>query len=124
MLCFIILICAGVTLGAVSSAEDNADRLNDGRTDSVDFGKYRSAAGWMLFVAIMGMIIEPSLILVRFLNVEIVNKNFLLFGFVVSNYFVTCVYICMGYSQYTIKCTSMIPICHTCIMIAVHGTSF
>jgi len=76
------MICAAVTLGAISSAEDNADILNDDYAD--DVSNNRSGAGWMLFVAIMGMIIEPSLILLRFLNVEIINKNFMLFGLIVS----------------------------------------
>ena len=77
------MICAAVTLGALSSAEDNADTIG---ADLDNVSDYRSAAGWMLFVAIMGMIIEPSLILLRFLNVEIINQNFLLFGIIVSNY--------------------------------------
>ena len=79
------MICAAVTLQALSSAEDNVDTLGiqDKHFDNVS--DYRSAAGWMLFVAIMGMIIEPSLILLRFLNVEIINQNFVLLGFVVSN---------------------------------------
>jgi len=78
------MICAAVILGALSSLEDNADTLN---RDLDNVSDYRSAAGWMLFVAIMGMIIEPTLIILRFLNIEIINQNFILIGFIVSNSF-------------------------------------
>ena len=82
VLCFIIMICAAVTLSAIEDVEDQASvRYQD--TD-----KYESAAGWLVFVSVMGMIYEPLVILLRFLNLEIFNQKFIYFmiaGCIVSS---------------------------------------
>ncbi|XP_065914386.1 uncharacterized protein [Dysidea avara] len=67
------MICAAVTLSAIEDVEDQASvRYQD--TD-----KYESAAGWLVFVSVMGMIYEPLVILLRFLNLEIFNQKFIYF---------------------------------------------
>ena len=79
VLCFIVMICAAVTLSAIADIED-APRAE------VD-NKYKSAAGWLVFVSVMGMIYEPVVATLRFLNLEIFNQStlFVIAGCVVSS---------------------------------------
>ena len=80
-LSFILLICASVVTGALDNIEDVDD---DDDVDVGSLGRYRSAAGWLIFVAVMGMIIETVIIIVRILNISFINQNFIIFGFIVS----------------------------------------
>ena len=80
-----MLICAAV---ALSNIRDRDDQL---RGNYEDAGLYESGAGWLIFLAVMCMVIESIIILVRFLNITIVNENFLIFAIVVSyNLLVMC----------------------------------
>ena len=76
------MICAAVATNAINNIEDIDEDSDDVTYDNA--GRYRSAAGWLIFVAIMGMIIEPIIIIIRILNVYVINQNFILFGFIVS----------------------------------------
>ena len=86
----IVLICAAVTLSAIESLEDNIDTINNRARQQLihynDSDDYEAAAGWLVFVAVMGMIIESLIIFLRILNISFINQNFLIFGIVVSNY--------------------------------------
>ena len=78
------MICAAVTLSAI---EDVKDRLERGNSEYEDSDKYESAAGWLVFVSVMGMVYEPLVALLRFLNLEILNQPLFLmiFSCVVSS---------------------------------------
>ena len=85
VLCFIGMICAAVTLSAI---EDVKDRYEQGNSEYEDSDKYESAAGWLVFVSVMGMIYEPLVAVLRFLNLEIFNQKFIYFmiaGCIVSS---------------------------------------
>ena len=69
VLSFIVLICASVATGAINNIENS--------------GRYRSAAEWLIFVAVMGLIIQTVIIVIRILNISLINQNFILFGFIV-----------------------------------------
>ena len=93
MLCFIILICSAVTLSAIEDLNENIDAINNFfSTVEVTYdnsGDYEAAAGWLVFVAVMGMVIEPLIIILRILNISFINEHFFIFGIAVSNYHVT-----------------------------------
>ena len=80
------MICAAVTLSRIESINNNVDAINEDfdfgyeYSDSSDF---EAAAGWLVFVAVIGMVIEPAIIILRILNISFVNANFLIFGIVV-----------------------------------------
>lgn len=78
VLSFIVLICASVVTGAINDIEDLEDVPYE------NSGRYRSAAGWLIFVAVMGIIIETIIIIIRFLNIIYINQNFIIFGVIVS----------------------------------------
>lgn len=80
------MICAAVTLEAIADVQDWFDMI---RQDYENAGSYRSAAGWLVFVAVLGMLYEPAVAAIRFLNVEIINQNFMIIGIVVS----TCMFV-------------------------------
>ena len=84
VLCFIILICAAVVSNAINDVIDAAEDedIDDGEYNNS--GSYRSAAGWLIFVSIMGMLIEMAIIVIRILNVSFINQNFFIFGLIVS----------------------------------------
>ena len=85
------MICAAVTLSAIEDLNDNIDAINarfSTRYEYEDSDDYEAAAGWLVFVAVMGMAIEPLLIIIRILNFSFINQNFLIFGIGVSNYHV------------------------------------
>lgn len=75
VLSFILLIYASVVMGELN---DIADIEYD------NSGRYRAAAGWLIFVAVTGMLIQTAIIFVRFLNITFINQNFIIFGFIVS----------------------------------------
>ena len=85
------MICAAVTLSAIEDLKDNIDAINARfrtRLEYEDSDDYEAAAGWLVFVAVMGMAIEPLMIIIRILNISFVNQYFLIFGIGVSNYHV------------------------------------
>ena len=86
------MICAAVTLSALDDLNDNIDAINDrfGRQviDYDDSDDYEAAAGCLVFVAVMGMIIESLAIILRILNVSFINQNFPIFEIGVSNHHV------------------------------------
>ena len=92
-LCFIIMICAAVTLSTLEDLNDNIDTINNRNNREVinydDSDDYEAAAGWLVFVAVMGMVIEILIIIIRILNITFINQAFILFGITVSNYNVT-----------------------------------
>ena len=63
------------------------ERSDNNNAEYEDAGDYRAAAGWMIFVAIMGVIIETVIIVIRILNISIINQNFTIFGIAVSQFF-------------------------------------
>ena len=77
------MICAGVATGAVNDFEDYSDR-DTNLLDYKEAGDYRAAAGWLIFVGVMGMVVEGAIILLRILNINIINQKFIIFGFIVS----------------------------------------
>jgi len=80
-----------VTLSAVESINDSVDDINEFWNVQYEYGDandYEAAAGWLAFVAVMGMAIESAIIIVRILNVSLVNQNFLIFVIAVSSYIV------------------------------------
>ena len=93
MFCLIILICSTVTLSTLEDLNDNIDAINDFfsrlevRYNNSD--DYEAAAGWLVFIAVMGMAIEPLIIILRILNISFINEHFFIFGIAVSNYHVT-----------------------------------
>ena len=90
MLCLSLLICAAVTLSAIEDLNDNVDTINDRSTrlqiSYEDSDNHEAAAGYLVFVAVMGMVIEPIIMLLRILNISFINQNFVIFGIVVSDY--------------------------------------
>lgn len=90
------MICAGVATGAVNDFEDYSDR-DTNRFDYNEAGDYRAAAGWLIFVGVMGMVVEGAIILLRILNINIINQKFIIFGFMV-NLILLCVCI-IGYIE-------------------------
>ena len=77
------MICAGVATRAVNDFEDYTDR-DTNRFDYNEAGDYRGAAGWLIFVGVVGMVVEGAIILLRILNINIINQKFIIFGFMVS----------------------------------------
>lgn len=80
MLCVFILICAAVALASIKGVDDSLNGLY------VDASLRASGAGWLIFVAVMCIAIELTIIIVRFLNITFVNQYFLIFGIVVCKY--------------------------------------
>ena len=86
------MISAAVTLQAVEDLNANLETINNRYGvdyESDDAGAYEAAAGWLVFVAVMGMVIEILIIIIRILNIAFINQAFILFGITVSNYNVT-----------------------------------
>ena len=81
-----MMICAAVVTGAVNDVEDNLEDVesSDNIDDEFNAGSYRSAAGWLIFVAIMAMIIEIAVIIIRILNISFIRLNGIIFRITVS----------------------------------------
>lgn len=69
-----------IIVGAV--AEQNTESRSNGSPS--DDSKARGAAGWLVFCAIVVLFYELSLLLLRFINVEVVNRNITILIIVVS----------------------------------------
>ena len=85
------MICASIAANAINNVEDDIQEIHIGEYE--DVGDYRSGAGWMIFVAIMGMIIETVIIVIRILNISFINKNFIIFRIIVSHCFFVCIFV-------------------------------
>ena len=77
------MICASVAASAIDDVEEDLEEVSGG-DEYENVGDYRSAAGWMIFIAIMGIIIETLIIIIRILNISIINNNCITFGIIVS----------------------------------------
>ena len=105
MVAFICIIAAAVSLDDLDS--DNFDELDDiGEANNEDWNwegtasLARSACGFLIFVAIMVMILEGAIIAQRFLNFGIVEKFNLIFIIVV------------GVAVVSTHCTSELHVLH------------
>lgn len=74
-----------VVLIVASLSKLRIEEVDDFDPFDKDRDKYEAASGWMIFVSIMGMITEAFIVVARFLNFSIVNRNFSLIGVLVSN---------------------------------------
>ena len=62
-----------------------SDDIDDDSELGQDRDQYRGVAGWLLFVAIGGMIVQAVMFIVRLLYyVEVITSQFIIFGVVVS----------------------------------------
>ena len=77
------MICASVVTSAIDNVEEDVEEVS-GIDEYESAGDYRSAAGWMIFIAIMGTIIETLIIIIRILNISVINNNCITFGIIVS----------------------------------------
>ena len=85
------MICAALTLSAIDDLNDNIDAINDrfgAQIDYDDSNDHKAAAGCLVFVAVMGMVIESLAIILRILNFSFINQNFPIFEIGVSNYYI------------------------------------
>ena len=87
------MICASIAANAINNVEDDIQEISNGMQEYEDVGDYRSGAGWMIFVAIMGMIIETVIIVIRILNISFINKNFIIFRITVSHCFFVHIFV-------------------------------
>ena len=82
------MICAAVALSAIERINGSYEEINrltrSDRNEYENAADYEAAAGWLVFVAVMGMLIEPAIIAVRILNITFVNQNFPIFAIAVS----------------------------------------
>ena len=76
MLCVVVLITASISRERIQEVDD-FDPFDDDRD------RYEAVAGWMLFISVMGMVTETFIVIARFLNLSLVNKNFALIGVMV-----------------------------------------
>ena len=84
------MICAAVVVSAVNGVEDNLEEVDGEEYDNA--GSYRSAAGWLIFVSIWGMIIEICVIILRFLNISFISLEGIIFRGTVSHCFLCVLY--------------------------------
>lgn len=78
---------AVVVLIAASAAQADLDYpgRDSGPSDLQDLNDQSTAiTGWVIFVAVMAMLIEAGIILIRFLNFPIINLKITIFLIVVS----------------------------------------
>ena len=76
------MIACAVSLSAIDDAFGGADDDTDLADDR---DRYNGAAGWLLFVAIAGIIIQIIMLIVRALYYgEVITSQFIVFGIVVS----------------------------------------
>ena len=84
------MICASVVTSAIDDVEEGVEEVS-GTDEYENAGDYRSAAGWLIFVAVMGIIIEIVIIIIRILNITFISNNCMIFGIAVSHCF--CVFV-------------------------------
>ena len=79
VLCVVVLITASISKERIEEVDD-FDPFDDDRD------RYGAVSGWMIFVSVMGIVTEGFIVVSRFLNLSIVNKNFALIGVMVRFY--------------------------------------
>ena len=79
MLFLVVLIVASV-------ARERIDEVDDFDPFDNDRDKYAAASGWMMFASVMGIVTEGFIVVARFLNFSVVNRNFSLIGVMVRKY--------------------------------------
>ena len=79
MLFLVVLIVASV-------ARERIDEVDDFDPFDSDRDKYAAASGWMMFASVMGIVTEAFIVVARFLNFSVVNRNFSLIGVMVRKY--------------------------------------
>ena len=68
-----------------SVAQDDTEAGEDEAIDELDTqDKSNAAAGWLIFVGFWGMVLEISVIVIRFLNWGCITANHLIFTVAVS----------------------------------------
>lgn len=72
-----------VLLSVASLCSARINKVDDVAPFDNDRDKYAAASGWMIFVSVMGIITEVSIVVARFLNISIVNQYFALIGVMV-----------------------------------------
>ena len=104
------MICAAIVVGAVNGVEDNRQKIEGGEDEEYEnAGSYRSAAGWLIFVAVWAMIIETVVIIVHILNISFIRLDGIIFRLTVSYLYVyttgqvNMLHIITGYSLYCIR---------------------
>ena len=80
-------VLALIALIACASAQGNVNDVPPEASSLVP--KSDAAAGWIIFVAFFAIILEVAVIVLRFLNVGIINSNITLFLIAVSSF--TCI---------------------------------
>ena len=80
--CLGVLIASAVALSNIDSFFEDASEDSDFADDR---DRYRGVAGWMLFVAIAGIVIQAVMTIVRALYYgEVITSQFNVFGIIVS----------------------------------------
>ena len=88
MFCVAVLIASAVTLSAIDEVEDY---YNDHGSEYERADSHRRAAKWLLFVAVMGIIIHSMMVFIRCLYLKSCIKSiFSTYAYLVSNYVCLC----------------------------------
>lgn len=72
-----LLVVAVISRLRIDDADD-VDPYDENR------GKYKAAAGWLIFTSVMAIVNESFTVGLRFLNITFVNSNFTIVGMMVS----------------------------------------
>ena len=105
VICLGVLIACGVALNRIDDLF--SDDIDDDSQAGQDRDQYRGVAGWLLFVAIGGIIVQGVMFIFRLLYyVEVITSQFIIFGVVVSYIFkVAQNYFCVA-STTAINCAA------------------
>ena len=80
--CLGILIASAVALSNINELYEDVPDDSDAADDR---DQYRDVAGWLLFVAIVGMVVQIVMVIVRALYYgEVITNQFVAFGIIVS----------------------------------------
>ena len=82
------VFCLGVLIAsavALSNIDEFFEYVPDDTDAADDRDQYRGVAGWLLFVAIAGIVVQAVMTIVRaFYYGEVITSHFAVFGIVVS----------------------------------------
>ena len=70
-------------LVTASLCRERVQEVDDFSPFDDDRDRYEAVSGWMIFISVMGITTETFIVIARFLNFSIVNKNFALIGVLV-----------------------------------------
>ena len=80
--CLGILIASAV---ALNNIDEFFEDVEDDTDDADNRDQYRGVAGWLLFVAIAGIVVQIVMVIVRALYYgEVITNQFVAFGIIVS----------------------------------------